>query len=405
MERPKVFVLDSTGKLDNTFSTSSTNLYTQYPNYTVAAFAALSGYTLDTENSLTVSDTFTGNLPVYRLTGMELSVNVDFSNFRAINEYDPFNFDDHATMTVRLINGGDFVSPEYKNVDFNAVTLEAATAGATYEFRGVYLDFQSSGLMGVFDWYTMIVAIIACFVLIGIATSVMDVLGAFVYDSFKNDKYEDDGERQHIEHMILNMETNGVPFRHDDFQVMPNVSIRDFLKVLQRDIVKLSTLAHHMSRDLSAAGLNRHTMEIAQIDASAVKAARFVCVLIGPDRSELFLTGGPQTLGRGHGGMHSKKISHKQLSVIANTHTGAALVRGLPTKNCSGVALGGGPWQTLTENDEVEIMNGDMIGLVLEEAADEDETMVEGVFMFKAYPQEDKKSEGGGWFGAGGNRA
>jgi hypothetical protein len=260
-------------------------LYTQYPNYTVAAFAALSGYTLDTENSLTVSDTFTGNLPVYRLTGMELSVNVDFSNFRAINEYDPFNFDDHATMTVRLINGGDFVSPEYKNVDFNAVTLEAATAGATYEFRGVYLDFQSSGLMGVFDWYTMIVAIIACFVLIGIATSVMDVLGAFVYDSFKNDKYEDDGERQHIEHMILNMETNGVPFRHDDFQVMPNVSIRDFLKVLQRDIVKLSTLAHHMSRDLSAAGLNRHTMEIAQIDASAVKAARFVCVLIGPERA------------------------------------------------------------------------------------------------------------------------
>jgi hypothetical protein len=53
----------------------------------------------------------------------------------------------------------------------------------------------------------------------------------------------------------------------------------------------------------------------------------------------------------------------------------------------------------------VEIMNGDMIGLVLEEAADEDETMVEGVFMFKAYPQEDKKSEGGGWFGGGGNRA
>ena len=59
----------------------------------------------------------------------------------------------------------------------------------------------------------------------------------------------------------------------------------------------------------------------------------------------------------------------------------------------------------MTENDEVEIINGDMIGLVLEEAVDEDETMVEGVFMFKAYPQEDKKSEGGGWFGGGGNRA
>ena len=107
------------------------------------------------------------------------------------------------------------------------------------------------------------------------------------------------------------------------------------------------------------------------------------------------LTGGPQTLGRGHGGTSSKRISHKQLSIIANTHTGVALVRGLHTKNCSGVALGGGPWQALTNDDEVELMNGDMISMLLDEGAEEEETTVEGVFMYKAAFLETKKD---GWF-------
>ena len=79
-----------------------------------------------------------------------------------------------------------------------------------------------------------------------------------------------------------------------------------------------------------------------------------VCVCVCVNRRPALLTGGPQTLGRGHGGTSSKRISHKQLSIIANTHTGVALIRGLHTKNCSGIALGGGPWQALTNDDEVE---------------------------------------------------
>ena len=127
-------------------------------------------------------------------------------------------------------------------------------------------------------------ALMSCLVMVGVATAIVDVIGAFIYDSFKDDKIEDDGERQHLEHMILNIETSGVPFKHDDLQVMPNVSVKDFLQMLQKDILKLSTLAHHMSRDLSQAGLNRHTMDIASVDVSANEAARFHCALVGPDR-------------------------------------------------------------------------------------------------------------------------
>jgi hypothetical protein len=69
------------------------------------------------------------------------------------------------------------------------------------------------------------IAIMSCLVMVGVATSIVDVIGAFVYDSFKDDKIEDDGERQHLEQMILNIETTGVPFKHDDLQVIAHCSL------------------------------------------------------------------------------------------------------------------------------------------------------------------------------------
>jgi hypothetical protein len=68
------------------------------------------------------------------------------------------------------------------------------------------------------------------------------------------------------------------------------------------------------------------------------------------------------------------------------------------TKNCSGVALGGGPWQTLGMDDEVELMNGDMVALLMDEGADEDETTVEGVFIYRVTVLENKKPATAGWF-------
>ena len=44
--------------------------------------------------------------------------------------------------------------------------------------------------------------------MVSVATTVVDIIGAFIYDSFKDDKIEDDG-RQHLEHMILNLRRLG----------------------------------------------------------------------------------------------------------------------------------------------------------------------------------------------------
>jgi hypothetical protein len=367
------------------------------PKFTIADLLSLGNTSLADTNPVYVSSNFTGTLPSYRLTGLRLNLDFTFSNFRPMAEGRPFHFEPQAKMSVKVTSEGSFVGAG-ADMYYTGAHGSFDASGTRVEMRGVKIEFQSKGLMGVADGYTGMMALMSCLVMVGVATAIVDVIGAFIYDSFKDDKIEDDGERQHLEHMILNIETSGVPFKHDDLQVMPNVSVKDFLQMLQKDILKLSTLAHHMSRDLSQAGLNRHTMDIASMDVSANEAARFHCALVGPDRSEVYLTGGPQTVGRGHGGSHSKRISHKQLSVVANTHTGVAIVRGMRTKNCSGVALGGGPWQALGMDDEVELMNGDMVALLMDEGADEDETTVEGVFVYRVTLVENKKPPSAGFW-------
>ena len=367
------------------------------PKFTIKDLLSLGNASLAHTNPVYVSSNFTGTLPSYRLTGVRLNLDFTFSNFRPMAEGRPFHFEPQAKMSVKVTIEGSFVGAG-ADMYYTGVHGSFYASGTRVEMRGVKIEFQSKGLMGVADGYTGMMALMSCLVMVGVATAIVDVIGAFIYDSFKDDKIEDDGERQHLEHMILNIETSGVPFKHDDLQVMPNVSVKDFLQMLQKDILKLSTLAHHMSRDLSQAGLNRHTMDIASMDVSANEAARFHCALVGPDRSEVYLTGGPQTVGRGHGGSHSKRISHKQLSVVANTHTGVAIVRGMRTKNCSGVALGGGPWQALGMDDEVELMNGDMVALLMDEGADEDETTVEGVFVYRVTLVENKKPPSAGFW-------
>ena len=392
-----IFAMDVNGKEVDSCYAYDNAPDKRTPKFTVEELLSLANTSLADANPLYVSEDFAGNLPSFRLTGVRVNLDFTFSNFRPMLEGRPFHFEPQAKMSVGITSEGSFVGA---GADMYYTGRHGAfdASGTRVELRGVKIEFQSKGLMGVADGYTGMMALMSCLVMVGVATAIVDVIGAFIYDSFKDDKIEDDGERQHLEHMILNIETSGVPFKHDDLQVMPNVSVKDFLQMLQKDILKLSTLAHHMSRDLSQAGLNRHTMDIASMDVSANEAARFHCALVGPDRSEVYLTGGPQTVGRGHGGSHNKRISHKQLSVVANTHTGVAIVRGMLTKNCSGVALGGGPWQALGTDDEVELMNGDMVALLMDEGADEDETSVEGVFVYRVTLVENKKPPGAGFW-------
>ena len=355
----------------------------RYPSFSVDELLELAGVKLDDRNELVVrTDSFVLPFPLYRLTGIRLSIDWTFSNFRPMSSLQPFDYRVLADVSVSSSSKGYLVNT-VETVHFSGEPDDVTSSGTILEFRGVEIEFRSNGLLGKADFYTTMMALMSCFIMVSVATTVVDIIGAFIYDSFKNDKIEDDGERQHLEHMILNLETVGVPFNHDDLQVLPNVSIKEFLQLLQRDIVKLNSLALHISRDLTEAGFNRHASSKKSFsDAGTNKQVRYKCYLIGPDKSEIYLTGGPQTIGRGNGNCISKRISHKQLSIVANTYNGTAILRGLHTKNMSGIAISGGAWQPISGNDEVELEDGDMIALLLDEK--NQETSVEGAFVYRS---------------------
>ena len=389
-----IYIKDNQTNTILTVDSESAVVSERYPSFSVDELLELAGVKLDDRNELVVrTDSFVPPFPLYRLTGIRLSIDWTFSNFRPMSSLQPFDYRILADVSVSSSSKGYLVNT-VKTVHFSGEPDDVTSSGTILEFRGVEIEFRSNGLLGKADFYTTMMALMSCFIMVSVATTVVDIIGAFIYDSFKNDKIEDDGERQHLEHMILNLETVGVPFNHDDLQVLPNVSIKEFLQLLQRDIVKLNSLALHISRDLTEAGFNRHASSKKSFsDAGTNKQVRYKCYLIGPDKSEIYLTGGPQTIGRGNGNCISKRISHKQLSILANTYNGTAILRGLHTKNMSGIAISGGAWQPISGNDEVELEDGDMIALLLDEK--NQETSVEGVFVYRSESLVGKKAKSG----------
>ena len=374
-----IYIKDNQTNTILTFDSESA-VSKRYPSFSVDKLLELAGVKLDDRNELVIrTDSFIPPFPLYRLTGIRLSIDWTFSNFRPMSSLQPFDYRVLADVSVSSNSKGYLVN-SIETVHLSGDPDDVSSSGTILEFRGVEIEFRSNGLLGKADFYTTMMALMSCFIMVSVATTVVDIIGAFIYDSFKNDKIEDDGERQHLEHMILNLETIGVPFNHDDLQVLPNVSIKEFLQLLQRDIVKLNSLALHISRDLTEAGFNRHTSSKKTVSTAGTN--RYKCYLIGPDKSEIYLTGGPQTIGRGNGNCMSKRISHKQLSIVANTHDGTAILRGLHTKNMSGIAISGGSWQPLGGNDEVELEDGDMVALLLDQK--NQETSVEGVFVYRS---------------------
>jgi hypothetical protein len=389
-----IYIKDNQTNTILTVDSESAVVSERYPSFSVDELLELAGVKLDDRNELVVrTDSFVPPFPLYRLTGIRLSIDWTFSNFRPMSSLQPFDYRILADVSVSSSSKGYLVNT-VETVHFSGEPDDVTSSGSILEFRGVEIEFRSNGLLGKADFYTTMMALMSCFIMVSVATTVVDIIGAFIYDSFKNDKIEDDGERQHLEHMILNLETVGVPFNHDDLQVLPNVSIKEFLQLLQRDIVKLNSLALHISRDLTEAGFNRHASSKKSFsDAGTNKQVRYKCYLIGPDKSEIYLTGGPQTIGRGNGNCISKRISHKQLSIVANTYNGTAILRGLHTKNMSGIAISGGAWQPISGNDEVELEDGDMIALLLDEK--NQETSVEGVFVYRSESLVGKKAKSG----------
>jgi hypothetical protein len=128
------------------------------PKFTIADLLSLGNTSLADTNPVYVSSNFTGTLPSYRLTGLRLNLDFTFSNFRPMAEGRPFHFEPQAKMSVKVTSEGSFVGAG-ADMYYTGAHGSFDASGTRVEMRGVKIEFQSKGLMGVADGYTGMMAL------------------------------------------------------------------------------------------------------------------------------------------------------------------------------------------------------------------------------------------------------
>jgi len=278
----------------------------------------------------------TTGLP-YRMSGVKLLVTVKWTT---VHYTEPLNSDAWATLTVKAIPSKQLHSSgtdqEYLDAGnpWHSLVLERT-------FNGVEIVYESGGSVGVFDIFTLMLAITNAFVLIGMATTICDALGTATSDQFMDDKYEDDGERAGLEYMLEMIDDKqmpGLPFKVDDLKLRSedgDEATMTYERAIQALQIQLQTIENRLSvlpedeGDLRAL----HTGH-----AEKVEYKRMKLVLIEDPATlalkqqqqtprsagarkralpvtEVMLYPGNQTIGRGMAGITGKAISRSQLTL------------------------------------------------------------------------------------------
>jgi len=297
----------------------------QTPAVTFEGLLKLAGInSLDEENPYLKGDRgSTTGLP-YRLSGIRLNVKVSFTNTY---------FNQPLKTTVKAILSAEQVQSN----NFNAKVMVDTSPGTTgfysttrtfKHFATSTVEFVPSGKIGTFDLFALALAITNAFVLIGMATTIVDFVGVMSSETFLDDKYEDDGERLGLEMMLANIENDdhpGVPFDPNDLRLRDatgeaGLSYEKTLEQLLeevREIQEQLSLLPEDENDLRA-------ITTGHAEEEEFRSLRLVYV---PDPlsteandktyvpPEILLHKGLQTIGRGMGGIENKGVSRTQFSI------------------------------------------------------------------------------------------
>jgi len=186
----------------------------EWPQMTVKEIVAAAGdpgeYDLDFAHHLMPVDVF-GKYPSYRLTGMGINAQVSFTNTYATK---PFSTQVECIITFSFATPGSWFEAAPQTF-YTAGMPQMDTDIVIRDWRTVTVFFIPSGTLGIYEFYAMMAAVANAFVLIGMATAIVDILGAFVSETFIDDRFEDDGERQGLEEMLARQADVGVPFALD----------------------------------------------------------------------------------------------------------------------------------------------------------------------------------------------
>ena len=293
----------------------------------VTELLAASGInSLDEENVYMVGDqgSVTG-LP-YRISGLNLNIEFTFKNtyFGA-----PLKTTTQATVV------GEQVKSTHYNMNTQTIHLQGASGETIHNaqrinrlWSTVQINFISSGEVGQFDLFALALAITNAFVLIGMATTIVDTVGVMTSETFLDDKYEDDGERLGLEMMLANIESEGhpgVPFEPSDLR-LPDATGAPGLSY-ERTISTLLEEVREIQEQLSLLPEDENELRLITTGKAEPEEYRKLRLVYVPDPlsqqandkkyvpPEIALHDGQQTIGRGMGGVENKGVSRQQMSV------------------------------------------------------------------------------------------
>ena len=297
------------------------------PTVTFPQLLAMAGInSLDETNPSIVGDrgSVTG-LP-YRMSGLRLNVKVSFTNTY-------FSKPLKTTVTATLS------AEQVKTNNFNAKTtvtyLPHPTDAGIHSISRYFhtwatstVTFVSSGRIGKFDLFALALAITNAFVLIGMATTIVDFVGVMSSETFLDDKYEDDGERFGLEMMLANIENDdhpGVPFDPNDLRLKdaagdPGLSYEKTLEQLLDEVREIQEQLSLLPEDEN----ELRAITTGHAEEEEYRKLRLIYVpdplsTEANDKSyvppEILLHDGQQTIGRGMGGIENKGVSRQQFSI------------------------------------------------------------------------------------------
>ena len=204
----------------------------------------------------------------------------------------------------------------------------------TRDWAGTYLEYQSEGDVGEVDLLTTINAVTNAFVLIGMATFVVDFIGQLISSSFYDDKYEDDGERLILEDIAEHLENPShpaVPFDPKNLRLVndedqPGMSYENAIYDLQSELAdvrdQLSLIPEEEADFVEGSAPGRlpdHGFPglqlVEEFSDQYVIAFKEANAGAEPPPAIVPLHPGAQMLGRGCGNVLSKAVSRQQFTM------------------------------------------------------------------------------------------
>ena len=331
-------------KPDGSTVTHSPGLKNDAARLTIGDILSSAGIDLDAQSPTAAgkSSVFASKRAPHRLMGVHLRVKLESTNTNP-DPWRPFDTTLRTFVSVEFVPTKEMFGPAthvyyvggHLDFDDNEPSLQSHDqVRVERHWSGVYIEYESGGEVGKVDLITTMMAITNAFVLIGMATAIVDNIGQLISARFYDDKYEDDGEREILENIASQLEEPGhlgVPFDPKNLRLMsdddvPGMNYEDAMYNIMNQIReiedRLSMIPEEEGEFVEAegGGPSRQPDGYPPLYlVEEISAEKRMKALEEeeeePEPAEILLYPGVQMMGRGCGNVLSKAVSRQQFTL------------------------------------------------------------------------------------------